>query len=157
MCPCSWGVSRPVLKNISHGTGFWRNAGRQNPAGALPVDEASGIAKQIAEALEAADEKGITHRDLKPANIKITAAGRVKVIDSGLAKAYDQDFFECNVVELADNHLGHDKRWSVSGHGCIIVRSRRILYFLGTTYSKLGRKAESEPALRQAANIARAI
>src|SRR5215467_11908530 len=55
--------------------------------GAIPPDEALGIAKQIAEALEYAHERGIVHRDLKPANIKITPEGRVKVLDFGLAKA----------------------------------------------------------------------
>jgi len=55
--------------------------------GPVPLDEALNIAKQIAEALEAAHEKGITHRDLKPANIKITPAGIVKVLDFGLATA----------------------------------------------------------------------
>ncbi len=57
--------------------------------GAIPIDEALPIAKQIAEALEAAHEQGIIHRDLKPANIKVRADGTVKVLDFGLAKALD--------------------------------------------------------------------
>ena len=55
--------------------------------GALPLDEALSIARQIAEALEAAHEQGIVHRDLKPANVKVRADGAVKVLDFGLAKA----------------------------------------------------------------------
>jgi serine/threonine-protein kinase len=57
--------------------------------GAIPVDEAIAIARQIAEALEKAHERGIVHRDLKPANVKITPDGRVKVLDFGLAKAME--------------------------------------------------------------------
>jgi serine/threonine-protein kinase len=55
--------------------------------GPLPLDEAIAIARQIAEALDYAHERRIIHRDLKPANIKMTAEGRVKVLDFGLAKA----------------------------------------------------------------------
>src|SRR5262245_4523852 len=57
--------------------------------GAIPVDEALPIAKQIAEALEGAHEQGIIHRDLKPANIKLRPDGTVKVLDFGLAKALE--------------------------------------------------------------------
>jgi serine/threonine protein kinase len=57
--------------------------------GAIPLDEALPIAKQIAEALEAAHEHGIIHRDLKPANIKVRPDGTVKVLDFGLAKAME--------------------------------------------------------------------
>ena len=57
--------------------------------GPLPLDEALRIARQIAEALEEAHEKGIVHRDLKPANVKLTPDGKVKVLDFGLAKALD--------------------------------------------------------------------
>jgi serine/threonine-protein kinase len=57
--------------------------------GPLPVDEALAIAKQMAEALEAAHEQGIVHRDLKPANVKVRPDGTVKVLDFGLAKALE--------------------------------------------------------------------
>lgn len=59
-------------------------------SGAIPLEESLSIARQIAEALEAAHEKGIIHRDLKPTNIKITPDGAVKVLDFGLAKIAEQ-------------------------------------------------------------------
>src|SRR5690242_17124970 len=59
--------------------------------GAIPLEEALVIARQIAEALAYAHEKGVTHRDLKPANIKITPEGNVKVLDFGLAKVLQAD------------------------------------------------------------------
>jgi len=59
--------------------------------GPLPVEEALNIARQIGEALEAAHEKGIIHRDLKPANIKITPQGKVKLLDFGLARIFEDE------------------------------------------------------------------
>ena len=60
--------------------------------GAIPVDEALALSKQIAEALEAAHAKDVIHRDLKPANIKVTWDGQVKILDFGLVKALDAPY-----------------------------------------------------------------
>ena len=68
---------------------------------ALSLDKALAIARQIAEALEAAHEKGIVHRDLKPANIKVTPDGVVKVLDFGLAKVTTAATHDC-VAQIAD-------------------------------------------------------
>ena len=64
---------------------------RIRAAGALPLDEALPIARQIAEALAEAHDRGIIHRDLKPANIKVRPDGTVKILDFGLAKAFDPE------------------------------------------------------------------
>ena len=68
-------------------------------SGPIPPDEALSIAKQVAEALEAAHEKSIVHRDLKPANIKVTPDGKVKVLDFGLAKIFDDETPNPNLSE----------------------------------------------------------
>jgi serine/threonine-protein kinase len=66
--------------------------------GALPLEEALNIARQIAQALEAAHEKGIIHRDLKPANVKVKKDGSVKVLDFGLAKALESPQSEADIA-----------------------------------------------------------
>jgi serine/threonine-protein kinase len=80
----SGGVRALVMELVDGQTLAERIAGQP-----LPVEEALAIARQMADALEAAHEQGIIHRDLKPANIKITSAGAVKVLDFGLAKLND--------------------------------------------------------------------
>jgi len=71
--------------------------------GAVPLDEALAIAGQIAEALEAAHEKGIVHRDLKPSNIKIKPDGAVKVLDFGLAKTMDMPIATSSATNPEDS------------------------------------------------------
>jgi serine/threonine protein kinase len=83
----SGGTSYLVMELVSGET----LSERVNIDGAVPVEESLTIAKQIAEALEAAHEKSIIHRDLKPANVKLTPEGKVKVLDFGLAKAFAGD------------------------------------------------------------------
>jgi eukaryotic-like serine/threonine-protein kinase len=74
--------------------------------GPIPVEEALGICRQIAEGLEAAHEKGIIHRDLKPANIQITADGRVKILDFGPARIFrdpSSDLDEGNPANISES------------------------------------------------------
>src|SRR5437870_3010037 len=66
-------------------------------SGAVPLDDALPIAKQIADALEYPHERGIIHRDLKPANVKITPEGTAKVLDFGLARALDTEESASNI------------------------------------------------------------
>ena len=70
--------------------------------GTIPIDEALRIAKQIAEALEAAHERGIVHRDLKPANVKVRTDGLLKVLDFGIARALAPE--TANAVTLTAGH-----------------------------------------------------
>ena len=88
--------------------------------GPIPVDEALPIAKQIAEALEAAHEQGIIHRDLKPANIKVRQDGTVKVLDFGLAKALEPadgspSFSQSPTITSPAMTTGRGD----PGHGCV--------------------------------------
>jgi serine/threonine protein kinase len=76
---------RALVMELVEGEDLSRRIAR----GAVPLDKAVALAKQIAEALEAAHERGIIHRDLKPANIKVRADGTVKLLDFGLAKAME--------------------------------------------------------------------
>ena len=107
--------------------------------GAIPVDEALAVARQIAEALEAAHEQRIIHRDLKPANIKVRPDGRVKVLDFGLAKLVaSAEPGDVPSASLTDTHAGIvlgtaaymsaeqaqgkpvDKRTDVWAFGCVL-------------------------------------
>jgi serine/threonine protein kinase/Tol biopolymer transport system component len=71
--------------------------------GPIPPEEATLVARQIAEALEEAHEKGIVHRDLKPANVKVTPDGKVKVLDFGLAKAWSGDAASGSAPDLSQS------------------------------------------------------
>jgi len=78
-----------VLELVDGGTLAETLAALKARGSRMPIDDVLTIARQVAEALEAAHERGVVHRDLKPANIALTAAGRAKVLDFGLAKALD--------------------------------------------------------------------
>jgi eukaryotic-like serine/threonine-protein kinase len=96
-------------------------------AGPIPVDEALEIARQIAEVLESAHDKGIVHRDLKPANVKLTPDGKVKVLDFGLAKALagDSSSPPRDCQRSRSRHSERNSRPAVAG--AIQLRARRVL------------------------------
>jgi Tol biopolymer transport system component/tRNA A-37 threonylcarbamoyl transferase component Bud32 len=81
--------------------------------GAIPIEEALPIGLQIAEGLEAAHERGIVHRDLKPGNVKVRPDGTVKVLDFGLAKAWEEPGASTSDVGLSPTITGHHTRAGV--------------------------------------------
>ncbi len=144
------GVRALVLELVEGETLADRIVRTSNSEG-MPVAEALGIARQIAEALDAAHEKGIVHRDLKPANVKITPDGVVKVLDFGLAKAPGAEGTRSDVTESVDGAiLGTaaymspeqarsqpvDKRADIWAFGCVVYEMlTRRLAFPGDTVS----------------------
>ncbi len=102
--------------------------------GPIPVDEALPIAVQIAEALEAAHERGIVHRDLKPANVKVRPDGTVKVLDFGLAKAWEE--------QAAESDPAHSP--TITGH------HTRAGVILGTAAYMSPEQARGKPVDRRA-------
>ena len=83
--------------------------------GALPLDDALSIAKQIIEALEYAHDRGVVHRDLKPANIKITPEGVVKVLDFGLAKVLEEEPPASSLGNSPTLTIGHTRAGVILG------------------------------------------
>jgi len=100
--------------------------------GPIPLDEALGLAKQIALGLEAAHEKLIVHRDLKPANIKIRPDGSVKVMDFGLAKrAEEAEFGPDSPTMLSTSHDSGHSGLHGAGTGAREKRDRQARRYLG--------------------------
>ena len=138
--------------------------------GPIPLEETCDLARQIAEALEAAHERGVIHRDLKPSNIKITPEGKVKVLDLGLAKATetpssDAGMSETPTVSLEQTREGTilgtvefmspeqargkqvDKRTDIWAFGCILYEmlSRRRAFTGETVADVLSAIVSQEP------------
>jgi Tol biopolymer transport system component len=137
--------------------------------GGLPLGQALGVARQIAEALEVAHEKGMIHRDLKPANVKITPDGAVKVLDFGLAKIVDDDDLSSDLssaptkdgVRLAGPIIGTaaymspeqarglpvDKRTDIWAFGCVLFEmvTGRVAFPGDTISDSIAKILEREP------------
>ncbi len=136
----------------------------------LPLPEAVAIARQIAEALEIAHDKGIVHRDLKPANVKITPDGIVKVLDFGLAKAVSADGSSPEITQAptasqGERHRGAvigtpaymspeqarglavDKRTDIWAFGCVLYEmlTGRVAFIGETSSDSIARILEREP------------
>jgi serine/threonine protein kinase len=115
---------RALVMELVEGPTLAEKLGATGATGALPIDEALTIAKQIAEALEAAHERGIVHRDLKPANVKVTPDGTVKVLDF---LTTTDVAFTAGQPEMLIRHVGIDAPYvrATPDHSRIVVRVRR--------------------------------
>ena len=111
--------------------------------GAIPVTEAVAIAKQIAEGIEAAHDKGVIHRDLKPANIKFTADDQVKVLDFGLAKSFEtQVLTDTEIAKAAMEAL------TVAGGSPIAFRSSLTALLLSQMPMLSDSRSPGKPAMK---------
>ena len=162
-------MARADVSRRPEGLRLPASGGSGRPSG-LPIEEALHIARQIADALDAAHEKGIVHRDLKPANIKITPDGVVKVLDFGLAKAVagegpETQDSEAPTVTMGGTREGQilgtaaymspeqargkavDKRTDVWAFGCVLYEmlTGRVAFGRNTISDTLAAILEREP------------
>ena len=140
----------------------------------IPLEEAVPLAKQIAESLEYAHDKGIIHRDLKPANIKVTSDGQVKILDFGLAKALEGDGSDADIstsptISIAATRAGVllgtagymspeqargksvDRRTDIWAFGCVLYEmlTGKVAFAGETITDKLAAVVRAEPELSQ--------
>jgi serine/threonine protein kinase/Tol biopolymer transport system component len=166
------GIRFLVLELVEGETLAFRiaQAGARSAGPGLPLSEAVTVARQIADALEIAHDKGIVHRDLKPANVKITPDGIVKVLDFGLAKAVTADGSSPEITQAPTplhgepgrgavigtpaymspeqaRGLAVDKRTDIWAFGCVLYEmlTGRVAFVGETISDSIARILEREP------------